>query len=123
MLKLLGVAVILAILLGGAAYTKPNRDVLHEAATAYADNATVVGSVATRVTGLFGNDAYDDYIFFDRYRVYVGKTPKNRLFRRVRENHLLDAESREHDRRIEWIPIPPCPSRFPRVPQSALRRS
>jgi hypothetical protein len=76
MLKLLGVAVILAILLGGAAYTKPNRDVLHEAATAYADNATVVGSVATRVTGLFGNDAYDDYIFFDRYRVYVGKTPK-----------------------------------------------
>jgi hypothetical protein len=27
------------------------------------------------VTGLFGNDAYDDYIFFDRYRVYVGKDP------------------------------------------------
>jgi hypothetical protein len=76
LLKLLGVAVVLAILLGGAAYTKPDRNVLHEAATAYADNATVIGSVATRVTGLFGNDAYDDYIFFDRYRVYVGKTPK-----------------------------------------------
>ena len=76
MLKLLGVAAIMAILLGSAAYTKPNKDVLHEAATAYADNATLVGSVATRVTGLFGNDTYDDYIFFDRYRVYVGKTPK-----------------------------------------------
>src|ERR1700733_11173310 len=36
----------------------------------------IVGSIATGVTGLFGNDAYDDYIFFDRYRVYVGKTPK-----------------------------------------------
>lgn len=75
MLKLAGVAAILAILFGSAAYTKPNRDVLHQAATAYADNATFVGSVATRVTGLFGNDTYNDYIFFDRYRVYVGKTP------------------------------------------------
>ena len=76
MLKVIGVAVVLAILLGGAAYTKPSRDVLHDAATTYADNSTVIGSVATRVTGLFGNDAYDDYIFFDRYRVYVGKNPK-----------------------------------------------
>ena len=76
MLKLIGVAAVLAILLGGAAYTKPSRDVLHDAATTYADNSTVIGSVATRVTGLFGNDAYDDYIFFDRYRVYVGKNPK-----------------------------------------------
>jgi hypothetical protein len=76
MLKLLGVAAIMAILLGSAAYTKPSRGVLHEAATNYADNATLVGSVATRVTGLFGNDTYDDYIFFDRYRVYVGKSPK-----------------------------------------------
>jgi len=76
MFKLIGAAAVLAILLGGAAYTKPSRDVLHEAATAYADEATVVGSVATRVTGLFGNDTYDDYIFFDRYRVYVGRTPK-----------------------------------------------
>lgn len=76
MLKLVGVAAVLAILLGSAAYTKPNRDALHEAATAYADNQTFVGSVATRVTDIFGNDTYDDYIFFDRYRVYVGKTPK-----------------------------------------------
>jgi hypothetical protein len=76
MLKLLGVAAVLAIFLGSAAYTKPSRGVLHEAATTYADNTTFVGSVATRVTGVFGNDAYDDYIFFDRYRVYVGKTPK-----------------------------------------------
>ena len=35
-----------------------------------------MGSVATKATGLFGNDAFNDYIFFDRYRVYVGKTPK-----------------------------------------------
>jgi hypothetical protein len=35
-----------------------------------------MGAVATRVTGLFGNDAFEDYMFFDRYRVYVGKTPK-----------------------------------------------
>ena len=76
MLKLIGVAVVLAVFLAGAAYTKPSRDTLHDAAATYADNATIVGSVATRVTGLFGNDAYDDYIFFDRYRVYVGKTPK-----------------------------------------------
>jgi len=76
MFKLIGVAAVLAILLGGAAYTKPSRDVLHEAATTYADNFTVIGSVATRVTDLFGNDTYDDYIFFDRYRVYVGKNPK-----------------------------------------------
>ncbi len=62
--------------LASAAYTKPSRNVLQDAATAYADNATFIGSVATRVTGLFGNDAYDDYIFFDRYRVYVGKNPK-----------------------------------------------
>ncbi|HWE06433.1 MAG TPA: hypothetical protein VG274_06980 [Rhizomicrobium sp.] len=76
MFKLIGVAAVLAVLLAGAAYTKPSRDSLHEAATAYADNSSVVGSVATRVTGLFGNDAYDDYIFFDRYRVYVGRNPK-----------------------------------------------
>src|ERR1700749_1303942 len=76
MLKLAGVVAIMAILLGSAAYTKPSKDVLHDAATAYADNSTIIGSVATRVTGLFGNDAYDDYIFFDRYRVYVGKNPK-----------------------------------------------
>jgi hypothetical protein len=76
MLKLIGLAAVLAVLLAGAAYTKPSRDDLHTAAAAYADNASLVGSVAARVTGLFGNDAYDDYIFFTRYRVYVGKTPK-----------------------------------------------
>ncbi len=76
MLKLIGLAGVLAILLAGAAYTKPSRDDLHEAATTYADNSTFMGSVATRVTGVFGNDTYDDYIFFTRYRVYVGKTPK-----------------------------------------------
>ena len=76
MLKLIGLAAVLAVLLGSAAYTKPSRDDLHNAATAYADNSTFVGSVATRVTGVFGNDTYDDYIFFTRYRVYVGKTPK-----------------------------------------------
>jgi hypothetical protein len=76
MFKLIGVTAVLAVLLAGAAYTKPSRDSLHEAATVYADNSSVVGSVATRVTGLFGNDAYDDYIFFDRYRVYVGRNPK-----------------------------------------------
>jgi hypothetical protein len=76
MLKLIGFAVVLAVLLGSAAYTKPDKDQLHSAATAYADSQSLVGSVATRVTGMFGNDAFDDYIFFDRYRVYVGKTPK-----------------------------------------------
>src|SRR6185312_1951815 len=76
MLKFIGLAVVLAVLLGSAAYTKPSRDDLHTAAATYADNSSLVGSVATRVTGLFGNDTYDDYIFFTRYRVYVGKTPK-----------------------------------------------
>jgi len=71
----LGAVVVLAAVLASAAYTKPTRDRLHEAATTYADNSSVIGSVATRVTGLFGNDTYDDYIFFDRYRVYVGKDP------------------------------------------------
>ena len=71
----LGFAVVLAAILASAAYTKPSRDVLHEAATNYADGSSLVGSVAARVTGVFGNDTYDDYIFFDRYRVYVGKTP------------------------------------------------
>jgi len=66
---------VLAAALGTAAYTKPSRDELHVAATRYADNSTMVGAVATRVTGLFGNDSYDDYIFFDRYRVYVGQSP------------------------------------------------
>ena len=76
MLKLLGAIALVAILLGGAAYTKPSREELHGAAAQFADKTTFVGSVATGVTGLFGNDAYDDYVFFDRYRVYVGKTPK-----------------------------------------------
>ena len=76
MLKIIGAAVVLALVLAGAAYTKPSRDDLHAAATQYADGATFVGSVATRVTGLFGNDAFDDYMVFDRYRVYVGKDPK-----------------------------------------------
>jgi hypothetical protein len=71
----LGIAVALAAVLASAAYTKPSREILHEATTAYADNSSLVGSVATRVTGVFGNDSYDDYIFFDRYRVYVGKNP------------------------------------------------
>jgi hypothetical protein len=75
MIKLLSFAAVLAVVLASAAYTKPSRDVLHRAATAYADDSSLVGSVATRVTGLFGNDTYDDYIFFDRYRVYVGKNP------------------------------------------------
>ncbi|HEX4861665.1 MAG TPA: hypothetical protein VFV07_10545 [Rhizomicrobium sp.] len=76
MLKIIGAAVVLALVLAGAAYTKPSREDLHGAATQYADNSSFVGSVATRVTGVFGNDTYDDYIFFDRYRVYVGKEPK-----------------------------------------------
>jgi len=71
----LGMAVVLAGLLATAAFTKPSRDDLHKAAKAFADNSSLVGSVATRVTSLFGNDAYDDYIFFDRYRVYVGNDP------------------------------------------------
>lgn len=71
----LGIAVLLAAALASAAYTKPSRDDLHAAATQYADNSSIVGSVATRVTGLFGNDTYDDYIFFGRYRVYVGSEP------------------------------------------------
>jgi hypothetical protein len=72
----LGVAALLMVALVTAASTKPSRDDLHAAATAYADNSSFVGSVASRVTGVFGNDTYDDYIFFDRYRVYVGKQPK-----------------------------------------------
>jgi hypothetical protein len=76
MLKIIGAAVVLALILGGAAYTKPSRDDLHTAAAQFADNSTFVGSVATHLTGVFGNDTYDDYIFFDRYRVYVGKEPK-----------------------------------------------
>ena len=76
MLKYIGLAAVILVVLAGAAYTKPNRDTLHEAATAYADNSSLMGSMATRVTGLFGNDTYDDYIFFTRYRVYVGKDPK-----------------------------------------------
>jgi hypothetical protein len=76
MLKIIGGAAVLALILGGAAYTKPSREALHAAATQYADGATLVGSVATRVTGLFGNDTFDDYIILDRYRVYVGKDPK-----------------------------------------------
>ncbi len=76
MLKLLGLAALLAIVLASAAYTKPSREELHGAAAQFADKSTFVGSIATGVTGLFGNDTYDDYIFFDRYRVYVGKTPK-----------------------------------------------
>jgi hypothetical protein len=76
MLKVIGLVAVLALLLGAAAYTKPSRADLQGAATEYADKSSFVGSVATRVTGLFGNDAFDDYIFFDRYRVYVGKAPK-----------------------------------------------
>ena len=72
----LGTIMLIAVVLAGAAYTKPTRDALKLAATDYADQTSLVGSVATRVTGLFGNDAFDDYMFFDRYRVYVGKTPK-----------------------------------------------
>jgi len=76
MLKFLGVAVIMAAFLVGAAYTKPNRDQLHSAAADFAGKTSFVNSVATGVTGLFGNDTFDDYIFFTRYRVYVGKTAK-----------------------------------------------
>jgi len=72
----LGVVLLLAVALAGAAYTKPSREDLHMAATQFADDSSLLGSVATRMTGLFGNDAFDDYIFFDRYRVYVGKNPK-----------------------------------------------
>jgi hypothetical protein len=72
----LGIAALLAVALVTAASTKPSRDDLHNAAAAYADNTSLLGSVAARVTGVFGNDAYDDYIFFDRYRVYVGKDPR-----------------------------------------------
>ncbi len=72
----LGAVVLVAVLLAGAAYTKPSREDLRRAATDYADNESFVGAVASRVTGLFGNDAFDDYMFFDRYRVYVGKNPK-----------------------------------------------
>ena len=76
MLKIVGLAAVVAALLASAAYTKPSRDTLQTAATDYADKNSFVGSVAARVTGMFGNDAFDDYIFFDRYRVYVGKDPK-----------------------------------------------
>ncbi|MBV9694989.1 MAG: hypothetical protein JO261_14925, partial [Alphaproteobacteria bacterium] len=61
MLKFLGIAVIMATLLGGAAYTKPSRDDLHAAASDFAGKTTFVGSVATDLTGLFGNDTFDDY--------------------------------------------------------------
>ena len=76
----LGIAVLLAAALVTAAYTKPSREDLHAAAKAFADNSSLVGSVATRVSGLFGNDAYDDYIFFDRYLVYVGNDPTVECF-------------------------------------------
>jgi len=76
MLKYTGLAALLAAALAGAAFTKPDRGALHEAAAAYADNSSLLGAVASRVTGLFGNDTYDDYMFFSRYRVYVGKEPK-----------------------------------------------
>jgi hypothetical protein len=72
----LGLAGILAVVLVSAAFTKPSREALHDAAATYADKETFVGSVATRLTAVFGNDSYDDYIFFGRYRVYVGKHPK-----------------------------------------------
>lgn len=74
--KIAGIAALVAALLATAAYTKPGRAELRTAATDYADRNTMLGAVAARVTGLFGNDAYDDYIVFDRYRVYVGKDPK-----------------------------------------------
>ncbi|HVZ90412.1 MAG TPA: hypothetical protein VG843_02085 [Rhizomicrobium sp.] len=76
MLKLVGLTVVLIGVLATAAYTKPSREALHDAARSFADNSSLVGSVATRMTGLFGNDAYDDYIFFDRYRVFVGRAAK-----------------------------------------------
>ena len=71
----LGFLALFAASLVIAASTKPSKADLQAAATAYADKTSIVGSVATRVTGVFGNDAYDDYIFFVRYRVYVGKSP------------------------------------------------
>jgi hypothetical protein len=80
MLKLVGLSVVLVAVLATAAYTRPSREALHDAARAFADNSSLVGSVATRVTGLFGNDAYDDYIFFDRYRVFVGQSAKVECF-------------------------------------------
>ena len=76
MLKLLGAVVFAAAVLAGAAYTKPSRDDLHSAAAKFASDSAFMSSVATKVTGLFGNDRFDDYMFFDRYRVYVGKTTK-----------------------------------------------
>ncbi|HWA02849.1 MAG TPA: hypothetical protein VG819_04895 [Rhizomicrobium sp.] len=66
----------MALLLAAAAYTRPSRAELHAAAVALADRETFAGSVASHVTGLLGNDVFDDYIFFDRYRVYVGTRPR-----------------------------------------------
>jgi hypothetical protein len=71
----LWVAAVIAIIVVGAALTKPSRETMHAAARHYAGNASVVSSIATDVTGVFGNDTYDDYILFSRYRVYVGSDP------------------------------------------------
>jgi hypothetical protein len=76
MLKIAGIAAIVAVLLATAAYTKPSRAELQTAAVDYADRNSFLGAVAARVTGMFGNDSFDDYIVFSRYRVYVGKTAK-----------------------------------------------
>jgi hypothetical protein len=75
MLKFL-LLLILAGVLAAAALTKPSRAELQAAAANYADTSSLEGSLATRVTDVFGNDSFDDYIFFDRYRVYVGQNPK-----------------------------------------------
>ncbi|HWA90361.1 MAG TPA: hypothetical protein VG889_10020 [Rhizomicrobium sp.] len=96
MLKYIGLAAVLLVVLAGAAYTKPNRDALHEAATAYADDQSLVGSVATRVTGLFGNDTFDDYIFFTRYRVYVGKDPEIDCFGAFGKTSCSKPKPEEH---------------------------
>jgi len=68
--------VIIAGVLAAAALTKPSRSDLEAAAANYADTTSLLGSLAAHTTGLFGNDKFDDYIFFDRYRVYVGQTAK-----------------------------------------------
>jgi hypothetical protein len=68
--------IIIAGVLALAALTKPSRAELQAAAANYADTSSLVNSVAAHVTGVFGNDEFDDYVVFDRYRVYVGQNPR-----------------------------------------------
>lgn len=70
------ILVIVAGVLAAAALTKPSRADLEAAAAKYADGNSLLSSLAAHVTGVFGYDKFDDYIFFDRYRIYVGQNSK-----------------------------------------------